>query len=319
MASTGADPGEPGATDRATQPDPSALQHRQVAANGARFHVVETGSGSLVLLLHGFPESWWAWRFQLPALAAAGFRAAAMDLRGYGDSDKPPRGYDPITLAADVAGVLRTLGAHDAVLVGQGWGGYVAWTVAAARPDCVQALCAVAAPHPLALLRSAYRREAWPAIAHLLPMQLPWLPERRIRRASYVQHHLSAWSAPGSGFPDAQTVDTYRRALSTWPAPHCALEYHRWLMRSRFRADGRAFTALMRRSLNVPVLQVTGDRDPVVPLRAVQRSALRTGSDYQHVQLSDTGHFPHEEAPERFTSVLVDWLLRTRPGADPRR
>ena len=94
-----------------------------VAANGARFHVALVGDGPLVLFLHGFPEFWWAWRHQLPAVAAAGYCAAAMDLRGYGASDKPPRGYDLSTLAADVAGVIRSLGARDAVVVGHGWGG----------------------------------------------------------------------------------------------------------------------------------------------------------------------------------------------------
>ena len=85
-------------------------EHRFVSANGARFHVAEAGDGPLVLLLHGFPQFWWAWRHQMPALADAGYRVAAMDLRGYGACDKPPRGYDPLTLAADVAGVIRSLG-----------------------------------------------------------------------------------------------------------------------------------------------------------------------------------------------------------------
>ena len=85
-------------------------QHRFVSANGARFHVAEQGEGPLVLLLHGFPQFWWAWRHQMPALADAGYRVAAMDLRGYGASDKPPRGYDTFTLAADVASVIRSLG-----------------------------------------------------------------------------------------------------------------------------------------------------------------------------------------------------------------
>ena len=94
-----------------------------VAANGARFHVAVAGEGPLVLLLHGFPTFWWTWRHQLPALAAAGHRVAAMDLRGFGASDKPPRGYDPRTLAEDVSGVIRSLGDRDAVVVGQGLGG----------------------------------------------------------------------------------------------------------------------------------------------------------------------------------------------------
>jgi pimeloyl-ACP methyl ester carboxylesterase len=83
-------------------------------------HVAEVGTGPLVLLLHGFPEFWWSWRHQLPALAAAGRRAVAVDLRGYGDSDKPPRGYDLWTLSGDVAGLVRALGERQVDLVGHG-------------------------------------------------------------------------------------------------------------------------------------------------------------------------------------------------------
>ena len=97
-------------------------RHQFVPANGARFHVAIAGpddnDAPLVVLLHGMPEFWWAWRHQLPALAAAGYRVAAMDLRGTGASDKPPHGYDVPTLARDVAGLVRSLGADRAVVVG---------------------------------------------------------------------------------------------------------------------------------------------------------------------------------------------------------
>jgi pimeloyl-ACP methyl ester carboxylesterase len=97
--------------------------HRFVSANGSRFHIVEAGTGPLVLLLHGFPEFWAAWRHQIAALADAGFRAVAVDLRGYGASDKPPRGYDGYTMSADVVGLIRALGERTATIVGTGYGG----------------------------------------------------------------------------------------------------------------------------------------------------------------------------------------------------
>src|ERR1700685_2586335 len=100
--------------------------HRSASANGTRFHVAESGDGPLVLLLHGFPEFWWTWRTQLASLSSAGFRAVAVDLRGYGGSDKPPRGYDLITAASDAAGLIRALGESNAIVVGAGWGGGVA-------------------------------------------------------------------------------------------------------------------------------------------------------------------------------------------------
>ncbi len=137
-------------------------EHREVTANGARFHLAECGpaDGPLVLLLHGFPEFWWSWRHQLVALGEAGYRAVAPDLRGYGASDKPPRGYDAYTLSSDVAGMVRALGAREAHLVGHDWGGALAWSVATLHPGVVSRLSVLGMPHPLALaaaLRSTGR------------------------------------------------------------------------------------------------------------------------------------------------------------------
>src|ERR1700730_17690142 len=103
-----------------------AWTHRFVSANGTRLHIAEAGAGPLVLFLHGFPEFWGAWRDQITALADAGFRAVAVDLRGYGASDKPPRGYDGYTMASDVTGLIQALGERDATLVGSGHGRPVA-------------------------------------------------------------------------------------------------------------------------------------------------------------------------------------------------
>src|SRR5690606_38180346 len=123
--------------------------HRFVNANGSRFHVVEAGTGPMVMFLHGFPEFWWAWHKVLPLVAEAGYRAVAVDLRGYGASDKPPRGYDGYTMAADATGLIRALGERSAVLVGAGYGGMMAWTAAAFHPKLVRRLVVTGAAHPL--------------------------------------------------------------------------------------------------------------------------------------------------------------------------
>lgn len=302
---------------------PGPWQHRYVAANGARFHVVESRPDGdvfpdppLVLLLHGFPEFWWAWHAQLPVLAAHGYRAVAMDLRGYGGSDKPPRGYDPVTLARDVSGVVKALGERRAVVVGHGWGGYVGWATAVLHPREVTALCAVSAPHPrvtVPLLRSPRRIGA---LVHLLAMQTPFLPERRVSRPSstYVRDHLQAWSSPASAFPDDETVRRYRDALRLWPASHCALEYHRWLVRSRLRADGRRFNALMEPPVTVPVCTVHGADDPALPPRGSATSGQRVRGRFEAHVLRGIGHFPHEESPAAFDAVLLPWLATLRAG-----
>ena len=125
--------------------------HREISANGMRFHAAEMGASQapLVILLHGFPQFWWSMRHQLEAIAGAGYRAVAPDLRGYGASDKPPRGYDAFTLASDVAGMVRALGARDAIIVGHDWGGYAAWCTAVLHPGSVRGIVTLAAPHPL--------------------------------------------------------------------------------------------------------------------------------------------------------------------------
>lgn len=295
---------------------PGPWQHRHVAANGARFHLAASGPGHgpLVLLLHGFPEFWWSWRHQLPALAEAGYHAVAMDLRGYGGSDKTPRGYDAVTLAQDVAGVVKALGERRAVLVGHGWGGYVAWSAAALHPRQVTALAAVSAPHPLAMLRSWRPGSGSPALRHLLAMQLPWVPERRLGDAGsgFLRDHLRAWSA--TGFPDDETVATYQAAIGQWPAPHCALEYHRWLFRSRPRSDGRRYNAAMRPPLQQPVCCVVGGHDIVLPRTAIDRSRRRVEGPFSSHTMAGVGHFPHEEDPDTFTRLLLAWLAEVTCG-----
>ncbi|HYU66237.1 MAG TPA: alpha/beta fold hydrolase, partial [Jatrophihabitantaceae bacterium] len=128
--------------------------HRMVRANGIALHVAEMGTGPLVLMLHGFPQFWWTWHQQMVDLADAGFRAVSVDLRGYGASDKPPRGYDAPNLTADIANLVRALGERDAIIVGNDIGGALAWTVAAMHPRVVRRLAVVGAAHPLRL-RSA--------------------------------------------------------------------------------------------------------------------------------------------------------------------
>ena len=289
---------------------PGPWQHRTVAANGAQFHVAEAGDGPLVLLLHGFPEFWWTWRHQLPALAAAGYWAVAMDLRGYGGSDKTPRGYDPYTVAADITGVIRALGRRSAVIVGHGWGGYFAWSTSVLRPGHVEAIGVVSMAHPLQMRRAMRSGPQRAAAGHALRMQLPWRPERELIAddGAEVERILRVWSAPGSGFPDAEASRRYRDALAIWPAPHCSLEYHRWAFRSLFRLDGRRFAARMAQPVTVPVLQLHGLADPAVLPDFARRSRAHVSGPYRWAGIDAAGHYPQEERPGEVNAYLLTWL-----------
>jgi len=297
---------------------PGPWQHRYVAANGARFHLAEMGAGPLVVLLHGFPEFWWTWREHLPVLAGAGHRVAAMDLRGYGGSDKTPRGYDPATLAQDVSGVIKALGARDAVVVGHGWGGYVAWATAARHPSEVSAVAALSAPHPAVMLRALRRGRRVGALGHVLAMQVPMLPERRLAdpASGFLAGHLRGWSGTAH-FPSEQVVDTYQAAISLWPASHCALEYHRWLVRSYWRSDGRRFVGRLKQPVAAPVLQLHGTADRSMLPRTARGSDAYVSAPYEWHDVVGAGHFPHEEAVEEFNATLLRWLdeRRAMPNA----
>jgi pimeloyl-ACP methyl ester carboxylesterase len=302
-------------------PDPSSVlvdgpwTHRTVPANGITLHLVEAGAGPLVLLLHGFPQFWWAWRRQLVDLADAGYRAVAVDLRGYGASDKPPRGYDAPTLAADAAALIASLGESDAVVVGTDLGGLLAWTIAATHPRVVRSLVLLGAAHPLRL-RSAVLRDpaqrrasgyAWRTF------QVPRRPEHKLARGEWV-HELfdrwagSRWRATGEYAAD---VDRYADAFRIHPVAYCASEYFRWLVRSLPRRDGRRFAASLRAPISAPVLQLHGDRDSCVLPSTAQGSGSFVTGHYESRLLERVGHFPQNEVPELISGEIVRWAKQT--------
>jgi pimeloyl-ACP methyl ester carboxylesterase len=279
-----------------------------VSANGARFHVAEAGpaSGPLVVLLHGFPQFWWAWRHQMTALADAGYRVAAMDLRGYGASDKPPRGYDTATSAADVAGVVRSLGAADAVVVGHDWGAWVAWSMPAMQPRTTRAVAALGMGHPLRMQSGALTLGQLRSLRRLLAFQVPMLPERTLVDGEAVGDMLRAWAGPG--WPGPEELDRYTAAMRIPFVAHSAMEYYRWAVRSLPRPDGRRFAAAVRRTVGVPVLQVHGALDTCVLPEVARGSSRWVRGRYRWELVDGVGHFLPEEAPTAVNGLLLGWL-----------
>ena len=286
--------------------------HRDYSANGVRLHVAELGEGPLILLLHGFPEFWWAWRAQIAPLAEAGYRVVAADLRGYGASDKPPRGYDAVTAAADVAGLIRALGERDAFVVGHAWGGLLAWSAAALHPSAVRKLAVLSMPHPRRLRAAVLgSRRQFRAAGPVLGYQLPRIPERRLtaHQARYVDRLLHAWSGPAwrDTADFAGAVRRYREAIQIPQAAYGAMEYVRWAVRSLPRADGRRYIRAMSVPVTPPTLQLHGAMDPfLLPASAIGSGRYVAGR-YRWQLLPDVGHFPHEEQPDLVTRELLDW------------
>ena len=286
--------------------------HRFVSANGSRFHVVEAGTGPLVLFLHGFPEFWWAWEPQLVAVADAGFRAVAVDLRGYGASDKPPRGYDAYTMAADVTGLIRALGERSATLVGTGFGGMLAWTTAAFHPQIVKRLVVSGAAHPLRARTAVFAdpRGQLAAAAPMLKFQIPRYEHVLTRDgAAPIGEFLRDWGGPAwvrsADFPDY--VQKCRDAFQIPQVAFCALEAYRWAFRSVLRLHGYRFVKLLQKPIVTPTLQLHGAVDPAILPRTAQGSGRYVLAAYEWRILRGVGHFPHREAPDLVTGEILRW------------
>ena len=291
---------------------PGPWAHRNLTARGTRFHVAlagpegPTGAGPLTLLVHGFPECWWTWRHVIPALAQAGHRVAALDLRGFGGSDRPPSGYDLATLAQDLAAVVRSLGHERAVVVGAGLGGQIAWALPSLAPDLTTAIVPVGAPHPLALRSLRARALSGPALQYV-SLRIPGLAERRLRSRSALEGLLRSWAGPHTREVLAEEAPYYAELLSRPGAARSALEPLRNLVLSR------AETAALDKPVTVPVLSMQGELDPVQPAQAYARDTHHVAGNLRQVTIHRSGHFPQEETPAGFVRALLPFLADVAP------
>lgn len=283
-------------------------EHRTIYAHGARFHVAIKGSGPLVLFVHGFPTFWWLWRKFLGPVASAGYTAAAVDLRGYGATDHPPRGYDPRTLAADLSGVIRALGFADAIIVGHGIGGLIAWTAATLQKTAVRGLVSISSAHPNSLRTAMMTQPAQTkALGYVLGFQRPWIAERALvkNKAEAIGELLNRWTAPD--VLPTHTIDVYRTAFQVGNTAHCAIEFHRWAMRSIPRPDGRAFANDMNGGVDVPVLQIHGQYDNSILVETAMDSAEWVNGRWSPVTL-EAGHMLPEQMPQETLEAILKWL-----------
>ena len=279
------------------------VEHSFVRANGVRFHVVEAGEGPLVLLLHGFPEFWYSWRTQLPALAQR-FRVVAPDLRGYNLSDKPAAGYDYATLARDVSELIVALGEERAHVVGHDWGGLLAWGAAAFYPERVARLAILNAPHPGAYLRELRRNprqilKSW----YIGLFQVSGLAERLLAagHAARIARMLRSSSVEPGVFSTADLA-AYRRAATRPGALPAMLAYYRRIPRSLLQ-DIEASA----RPIAAPTLLIWGMRD-VALVPELTEGLERWVSDLRVERIPDAGHWVQHERPALVNRLLLGHL-----------
>lgn len=285
-------------------------QHRHVHANGIRFHYVEAGRGFPVIFLHGFPELWYSWRYQLPALAAAGLRAIAPDLRGYGDTDKPPRieDYDIHHLVGDVVGLMDALDIEKAALVGHDWGGIIVWMVAVMHPQRVERLVSLNVPYrgrpgfpPTARLREMVESGAQ-QLNYVLVFQEPGRAEGIF--AQDLPGRLRRLYEGVAGRPDFLSDEDFQVFLQAFQEGGLTgpLNYYRNIDR-----NWETTQHLHEQQVTCPALVVMTDKDPV--LRPEMAEGMERWVPALRLEmLRDCGHWTQQERPEDVNRLLLDFL-----------
>lgn len=284
-----------------------------VVANGVRLHYAALGSGPLVVLVHGFPERWFSWREQMPAIAAAGYRVAALDLRGYGQSDKPAGGYEIANLARDIAAFIRALGAADASVIGHDWGGGITWETVSRHPDVVTRFAVLNCPHPAVLRKailtsSAQRRKSW----YMFLFNVPWLPERIISRdrGAQLEKLFRAMAVDRSRFTP-ESIAPFRESVARPADVTPMLAYYRRAVRQSFTPGATAPYPVIDR----PGLLLWAEEDQALGLELLAPHS-RFARDLRIQRIPGCGHFLMQEQPAVVNQHLVRWLDETRvtPG-----
>ena len=280
------------------------LRHEYVAVNGLRLHVVKAGpdTGPIVLLLHGFPEFWYGWRHQIPALVAAGFQVWAPDQRGYNLSDKPRSvaAYGIDRLADDVLGLIEATGREKVHLVGHDWGALVAWWFARLFPERLARMAILNGPHGSVMeqhLREnlQQRRRSW----YMLFFQLPAVPEMALRGRNW-QIGLDILRSSGRpGVYNDNDLEMYRRA---WSRPRAMTSMLNWYRAIRVRPSRRA-----SRRIDVPTLLIWGAGDTALGKEMAQPS-IDYCEDGRLVVLEEATHWVQHDEPDKVNELLVDFL-----------
>ncbi len=293
--------------DEATARTSEKLRHGYAQVGRVRLHYVERGEGErLVLLLHGFPECWYSWRYQLLALGER-YRVVAPDLRGYNLSDKPPRraDYRLEALVEDVVGLMRHFGVGEAAIVGHDWGALIAWAVAHSCPEAVWKLALLQTPPPGAWMRSMSLRQALHAW-HILFFQLPWLPELIIRVGDFALLELIFKATARKGTFTAEDIGAYKLALRrSLTAP---LDYYRANRALLLGALLERRSELTRQRVRVPTLFIYGERDFVILPQTVAHARDFVDAPYMETRLPTAGHWVQQEAPLEVNEALERFL-----------
>ncbi len=313
------------------------LQHKFVTANGIRMHYVEQGTGPVVVLCHGWPESWYSYRHQIPALAAAGFRAIAPDQRGYGQTDRPApvEAYHILNLAGDIVGLVNSLGADSAVIVGHDWGAPVAWHSALLRPDLFRAIALLSVPYlPRGKANPAQAMQAMAGGENFyqLYFQEPGRVEAELDADPRRAMAMMLYSASGDAPPHEQWKFRFPKSMKFIETGGVPEKLPPWLTeadldffagefkRAGFRGGINWYRNAVRNweltpfldgaKLRQPALFIAGSEDCVGKMYpgVFQMAAAATPNLKKQVIIPGVGHWTQQERPEEVNQLLIEFL-----------
>ncbi|MFT3836146.1 MAG: alpha/beta hydrolase [Myxococcaceae bacterium] len=279
------------------------VEHHTVDLPSLRMHYVTRGSGPLVVMMHGFPECWWSWRHNIAAIADAGFRVVAPDMRGYGDTGKEGP-YDLDTICGDVKALIEHLGEKRAHIVGHDWGGAAAWHFATFHPELTQDLAVLNCPHMLSIKKAllggswAQMKRSW----YMFFFQIPALPEWLLTRndAEAMERVLRA-SAFDKSSISSEEVRPFRDAVQKPGAAKAMVGWYRAAFRAVFQK--RVFPKIEARTT-----LIWGMQDSALGFNDLVPGTEKWVPNLTIKQIENAGHFVQGEKPAEVNAALISHL-----------
>lgn len=282
------------------------ITHEYITVNDIKLHIAKEGSGKkLVILLHGWPEFWYTWRYQIPVLAEH-FTVVAPDLRGFNLSDKPIgiSNYKIDIVASDIAELIPKLGFEKAFIVGHDWGGAVAWSFAALYPELTEKLVVLNCPHPKEMLKSFKKNpsqllKSWYMFMH----QIPVLPEFLMSNflALFFKQFLRGWMFNKQNFTDAD-LDEFVKAYRQNGALTGSINYYRAMLQTKPNKS------VFRNKIQSPTLLIWGEGDKALGKELTYNTKEYIDATYDVKYISNCSHWTQNDCPEEVNNFLIDFL-----------